>query len=167
MEGRRLSSLCMALTSFSQSHDSRLPKWFLLNISRNVYSQTRYTVPYRRIQVKFTLCYLDPIFKITGHAYQNSFCSISQEIFDIGLPNLVHHGRIQVKFAPCDLELIFKVTGPLLQKQFPLIISRSIWPRITKLGTQVHHGRTQTEFAQRDIDLIFKVTDSTDISLTL
>ena len=53
---------------------------------------------------------------------------------------------------------ISRSQGSLSQKQFLLIISRNIWPRITKHGTQIHHGRTQFKVALHYLDPIFKVT---------
>ena len=101
-----------------------------------------------------------------GGCSQDSFCSISQEIFDVSSPNLVHRST-RARQRPSSnwvtltsfsrSQRSFKSTT--YERWFPLNIWRNICRICIKFGTQKHQCKTKTNFEPDDLDLIFKVTE--------
>ena len=84
---------------------------------------------------------------------KDGFCSITQEIFEVSSPNVVHRstrarqepGSNQVTLTSFSRsQRSFKVTA--YDRWFLLHNSRNIWRILTKFGTQKHQGKIKTKF---------------------
>ena len=97
---------------------------------------------------------------------QDGFRSISEEIFDISSPNMIHRSTNARQRPSLNWETLtsfsrsqrsFKTMAHEIW--FSLNIWRKIWRILTKFGTQNYQGKTKTKFELGELDLIFNVTE--------
>ena len=101
---------------------------------------------------------LDRIFKVTK-TIQNGFCSISEEIFDIFSPNLIHRCTIARRRPSSNWVTKFSRSRRSFVR-FQLNILRHIILASANSGEGLNVGKSKTKFWPGDLDLILKVYKS-------
>ena len=111
---------------------------------------------------------LNLIFEITevirDDDMKDGLRSVSEEIFDVSLRNMVHRST-NAKQRP-SLNWVTVTSFSRSQRSFKSTTYKrwfalNIWKKriLTKFGTQKYQCKTKTNFEPGDLDLIFKVTD--------